>query len=481
MPFRVLARDSAVYGGADLASKAIAFVTFPLIAAGLSPLGFGALELLMTAVALLGIVANCGLNNAVQRFYYDAETPINARPTLVSSGFAALALLLVASLAIGFAATAGAASWLPQRDLPMTWIAPTAALLLMAGSQVAQYLLDVIRLQMRPWRFFGVSLVSRVATAIVGVVAIVWLEMGLDGLLALQAAVSLLALPLAALAVRRDLTLAVDRTVCFKLFHFGHPFVYSGIAFWLFGSVDRWLLAMLSSVEEVGVYSVAHRLASALMLFSLAFGQAWAPLALKTKNDDPLGYRSMYAEVLLVLACGMLLLGGSIALFSAELLGLLMTAEYQAAASPLAVLCLGVVMQSTTQVTAIGISLEKRTALFARLAWLTAGINVILNLLLIPNHGAIGAAWAMALSYLFLTGSYLYWSQSLHPIPIRWRRVAVWFGLLIVIGVSATQLALNSSNPLTVLLKLLLLVVSASVCYLLVAWKRPMHAAHSEN
>ena len=477
-PIRTLARDSFVYGGADLVSKAIAFFTFPLIAAGLSPLEFGALELLMTAVALLGIVANCGLNNAVQRFYWDPETPGDRRPVLVSSGLAALLILLSISFLLGLVAVAVIAPWFAFWKLPMSWVAPVAALVLMVGSQTAQYLLDVVRLHLKPWRFFGVSLVARVAGAIAGVIAVVWLEMGLDGLLVLQAAVLLLALPVAAAAVKQDLTWDVCVQSCKKLLRFGYPFVYSGIAFWLFGSIDRWLLAAFSSVEEVGIYSVAYRLASVLMMVSLAFGQAWAPLALKARSDDPSGYRSLYADVLLLLACGMLLLGGCIAIFSGELIRLLMPSEYAGAAWPLAILCLAVVVQSTTQVTAIGISLEGKTSLFARLSWLTVGLNLVLSLILIPGFGATGAAMATALSYSFLTGSYLYCSQALHPLPIRWRRAAIWVAMLACLAVVTGQAALNPLHSLPIWLKSVLLTAIAAMCVLLAVWKRTGNVAH---
>jgi O-antigen/teichoic acid export membrane protein len=68
---RQLAKDSAIYGGADLVSKVISFFTFPFIAKALSPESFGFLELILTSTALLGVVSNFGLNNAVQRFYWD--------------------------------------------------------------------------------------------------------------------------------------------------------------------------------------------------------------------------------------------------------------------------------------------------------------------------------------------------------------------------------------------------------------------------
>lgn len=476
MLLRRLARDSAIYGGADLFSKTLAFLTFPLIAAALSPLAFGALELLLTATALLGMAANCGLNNSLQRFYWDQDTAQIHAPVLVSSGLAALVLFLMIALAAGVVVATAITPWLPLWDLPLTWIGLIAALVLMAGNQMAQYLLDVIRLRMKPWRFVGITLASRVLTACAGVVAVVWLGWGLDGLLVVQAIVALLALPLAAAAVRRDLTATIDRDVARKLLQFGYPFIYSGIAFWLFGSMDRWMLAAMSSVEEVGIYSVAYRLASIVMFVSLAFGQAWSPLAMKFRTDHPSRYRKLYADVLLTLACGMLLLGGFVALFSSELIDLLMPSEYRSAASPLAILCLGVVVQSTIQVTAVGISIEKKTHLFARLAWIAAGLNFMLNLLFIPSHGAVGAAWATALTYLFLTSSYLYYSQLLHPIPLPWRRIAIWLALLGGVAIVCTGWPLNSQQSLSFEFKLLFLFACGAVCVVLARWPNSKHA-----
>ena len=53
MVFRRLAKDSAIYGGADLVTKILSFFAFPIIAAALSPKAFGALELIFTVTALL--------------------------------------------------------------------------------------------------------------------------------------------------------------------------------------------------------------------------------------------------------------------------------------------------------------------------------------------------------------------------------------------------------------------------------------------
>ena len=475
MVLRRLARDSAIYGGTDFLFKLIAFWTFPLIAAALSPRAFGALELTLTATALLGMMANCGLNNSLQRFYWDAQTESLQRPVLVSSGLAALSAFLLVAMALGVVAMLVYSRWAEDVQLPLSWIGLLAGLVLMAASQLVQYLLDVTRLHMAPWHFAGIALVSRVMTVAAGLATVVWLGLGLDGLLTAQALVMVATVPLAIYAVRKDITRRVDFSTVQKLVRFGYPFIYAGLAFWLFGSMDRWLLAGISTVEEVGVFSVAHRFASVILFVSMAFGQAWSPLAIKIRTDHPQTYRSLYVDILIALLCAMLLLGGGIALFASEIVAWLMPVEYHGAGVVLAALALGLVLQSTMQVTALGISLENKTYLFARLSWLAAALNLLLNLAMIPALGALGAAVATSLCYLFLTSAYLYYTQRLHPLPLPWGKMLVLAGLWLVLAGCLIGLQLGHPIASSVVLRALLLFVSLLVCGILISWRKLLH------
>lgn len=476
MVLRQLARDSAIYGGTDFLFKLIAFWTFPLIAAALSPRAFGALELMLTATALLGMMANCGLNNALQRFYWDTQTEQAQRPVLVSSGLAALSSLLCVAMALGGVVLVVYSAWAEDGRTPLGWTGLLAGLVLMAAGQVVQYLLDVTRLHMAPWRFAGIALASRVMIALVGVGTVVGLGWGLDGLLAAQALVMVAVVPLALYAVRSDLTWRVDLTAARKLMKFGYPFIYAGLAFWLFGSMDRWLLAGMSSVEEVGVFSVAHRFASVILFVSMAFGQAWSPLAVKIRTDHPQHYRALYVDILLALLCAMTLLGGGIALFAPELVAWMMPVEYHGAGLVLAALALGLILQSSMQVTALGISLESKTYLFARLSWLAAALNLLLNLAMIPALGALGAAVATSLCYLFLTSAYLYYTQRLHPLPLPWGKILVLAALWLVL--TGCLIGQQMDHPLasSVAWRASLLVVCLVVCGVLIPWRKALHA-----
>lgn len=455
MIWRRLAKDSAIYGGADFLTKLISFFFFPLIAAALSPSAFGAVELITTATALLGLGVNCGLNNAVQRFYWDADTTEAMRPAIVTSGLYAQVVFAIIAVTAGLLAIPWVMPLVKKSELPLTWIALVSALLIMALSQWSQYALDVLRLHFTPWRFLIFSLVSRVVSIGFGLGAVVLLGLGIDGLLGAQALVLLLIVPLALWMIRKDFRPGdFDRKWLIELVQFGYPFIYSGIAFWLLTSIDRWMLASMASVKEVGIYSVALRFSTVVMFVSAAFGQAWSPVAVKITADHPEKYRAIFGQVLLLILFVMLAVGGSIALFAGELILLIMPPEYIASALPLVILCFCIVLQSTQQVTAIGISLERKTYAFARMGWISAGVNFIGNWFLIPTYGAAGAAWATLISSGVLTAGYLYYTQQLHPLHLQWKRLAALSGIGIFVCVASVVFLAVQFDGIVIIIKI---------------------------
>ena len=470
-----LLKDSVVYGGADAISKLLAFVAFPIIAAALSPDAFGTMELLLTSTALLAMLMNCGLNNALQRFYWDADTLVDQRPVVVSSGFVTLFVFGCLAMLLGLAMLPLAEKYIEAHHLPMSWAAVVAGLVLMAATQYLTYCLDVTRLHFAPWKFFSLSLLSRTLGLALAVLVVLQLNWGVDGIMEVQALAVCLALPLGLWLIRKDLVRNISFGWIKELVKFGYPFIFASMAYWLFASMDRWMLASMSSVAEVGMYSVAFRLAAIVMFFSTAFGQAWSPYAITLKTDFPDSYREQYVRIFMLLLAAMGLVGGSLALFSGELVAAIMPEAYLHSALPLAILSIGLVFQATTQVTALGISLEKKTHILARLAWMTAVCNFLLNLLLIPLFGAAGAAWATLLSYMILTSAYLYYTQKLHPLPIQWFHL---IGLSVLcVGFLSLSLALLSHQLswYVVGLKLLLCALYVITVWLFVFHKGAAH------
>jgi O-antigen/teichoic acid export membrane protein len=424
-----LLRDGAIYGSADALSRVVAFVTFPIIAGVLSLDGFGLLELAMTLVTMGGVLVRCGMNNAVQRFYWDPLTTEDQRPSVVSAGLTITLVLGILLALLAYAFHPMVLSLGGARVAPLGAVGVLGLALLLPLTTWNQFLQDILRLHFVPWKFLGFSFLTRAFSAVLAAVAALMLHAGVGGILFAQALVLLVSFPLGLWLIRKDLTIRMSPVWTKRLLAYGAPLILTEAAFWLFSSIDRWMLASMVGAHEVGIYSAAFRISVLASFVAMAFGMAWSPYAVKLQSEYPNSFKDIYSEILVLLLLVMLTIGGAIALFSGEVIAVLLPVEFAGAAAPLCILALCVVIQATQQVTAVGISMSQKTHLFVYLVWAAAGINVLINLALIPQMGATGAAWATLVAHLMLTMGYMFCSQRVYPIPYPKLRL-LWLGAI---------------------------------------------------
>jgi O-antigen/teichoic acid export membrane protein len=451
-----IGRDVAIYGSGDLAFRLLGFLVFPIYAHVFSVQEFGVYALISTTTGVVTLCAGLGLSMATTRYYWDTQITPAMRPTVVSSG---LAVLLVWSTAIVLLAIAGA---YPARGMIASRYAATLpviciALVTVVPELILQYCLNVLRLHFSPWKFTLVSFFKNVFGVAVGLVLILLFGGGLWGLFAGALAGAFIGSCIALVLISHELTMTFNLPLAKRLVSFGYPFIFAGLAYAIFGSVDRWMLAELSNTTQLGLYAIAYKFAGVLLFVNSAFGQAWSPIALKLMREEP-EYRLSFSRVLSGWFFFLAVTGAAIALSGNEVLRMLTPREYWTAAPALAPLIMGVVLSGTTQITGVGISLENKTRLFATAAWTTALTNVLLNFLLIPRWGALGAGIATFLSYGMLTSLYLFWSQRLHPIPLE--KAKLLYSTALVVGIvafCAAQLDVPDWPVLTMIAKLGLL------------------------
>lgn len=424
-----LVKDTAIYGSGDFIFKLIAFAVFPIYAHVFSVAEFGIMSLVTTVAEFIGTFLNMGMNNAVQRFYWDPNLSESRRPLLVSTGFWVLLIWSIFLTALVLFIIYPFAEAIRYR-YEILWIFILLSLLSNIPAQILQYSQDVLRLHFSPWKFTLISAWKNFFGVLLGLLLILGLKQRLEGFFWGNFGALIVSIPLGFWFIRKDLRLQFDASIAKEIIHFGYPFVFAGLAYWIFGALDRWMLSELSNNTEVGLYSIAFKFATILLFVNAAFGQAWSPFAIKIYSNDP-QYRYVFSRIFSYWFFGLTFIGVLLSLFSFEMLYLTTPGAYWPAATILVVLAMGMVMSGTTQITAVGISLERKTHLFAISAWLTAIINIVLNLLMIPIWGALGAAIATLISNAILTSYYLYWTQRLHPIPLEVKKLL--FSLILIL------------------------------------------------
>ena len=195
---------------------------------------------------------------------------------------------------------------------------------------------------------------------------------------------------------RRVLALrpAFDRAVWSELFRKGLPFAYAGAMITMFFQVDAVMLERMRGAEEVGWYRAPVLVLEGLSLVPRIFGYALIPTMAALHPHSPAGVTALYRRGVKYL----LLAGLPIAAFgliaAAPFVGLLFGADYRPSADAARILLPAAVLMflSNFGETALACIDRWRTIVIVSTGCLL--LNIGLNLLLIPDLGYIGAAWA---------------------------------------------------------------------------------------
>ena len=141
--------------------------------------------------------------------------------------------------------------------------------------------------------------------------------------------------------------------------------------------------------------------------------------------EDDREARRTYGFVLtylLLVACWLSLALGLLSPWLVELLA--RKPGFHRASEAVALLAFAGAAYAGYTVIAIGVGRARRTQFNWVVTGAGAAINVLLNVLLIPPYGMMGAAIATLAAYVVLFAGMTLNAQHVYPVPYQWRRVA---------------------------------------------------------
>lgn len=184
-----------------------------------------------------------------------------------------------------------------------------------------------------------------------------------------------------------------------KLLRESWPYLLSGLAIIIYMRIDQIMLREMVGEHELGIYSAALPLSTAWYFIPMVIYISVAPTIACRKQTDPVGYERAITQLFSMMWWVMLPLSAAIALVSLPLVALLYGEAYQASAAVLAIHVFSNVPVALGVVMGIWVVNERRNTLSLYKTTIGAASNVLLNLILIPNYGAQGAAIASLISF----------------------------------------------------------------------------------
>ncbi|MCK5509884.1 MAG: flippase, partial [Desulfobacterales bacterium] len=198
----------------------------------------------------------------------------------------------------------------------------------------------------------------------------------------------------------RENKIHVENDFAGKIFRYSIPLFFMSIGFLIATEVDTVMLGLLSTDAEVGTYAISKQIIIKLPHISLAMAMGTMPVFAKLNKGNKEELKKLFYKLLRTNALIFAIISLGIIFLSRYFVPLIFGAEYNSSVLPLQILTVYLVSFSfsiflSTFLDYQGLAKRRAVNLSGSMV-----LNVILNLILIPKYGAVGAATATSISYL---------------------------------------------------------------------------------
>lgn len=446
-----LLKDTLVYGLSAIISRGLSFIVLPIYTRILSPADYGALDMITVVGSLANLIVALEVTQGLVRFLGDVES-VEERRRISSTAL----LFTLAAYASCFLVAMLLSPWITSHLLgdPQLLTAMQIGLGIIAVNGCFFLLQNQLRYELKSIAYAQASLLYAILVTGLGLLLGYGLGFGLEGVLLSQLIAAALSALMCLWHLRGTYRLVFDNKWLRTMLLFSMPLVPSGLATFLTLYANRLLLNATATLEDVGLFGVAARIAGIVSLLIVGLQSSLTPWIYANYRDPATPARlAKVTEWFTAAALAMCL---TLGVLSHEIMQLLVAPQFVASA-PLVMPIAVAAIVGQMYIFFPGIAIAKRTNSQLIIFVITALISVGLNWLLIPMWGVGGAAIATLLASLAFIGLWFVVSQRHYPVPVRVKNIGVACILFAIAAASANLLVGDAwARGVAILVKLLI-------------------------
>jgi O-antigen/teichoic acid export membrane protein len=465
--FRKIGKDTLVLALGSLATSALSLILMPLYTRVFSVVEYGTIELLSATAQIVGILIVLGMASSFNREYLQVAASEEERLEALSTtlSFVGIGGLIIAGC--GWLLAPCLAGLLELAGPDMTTLL-RLVIVKSYFSGIALVTLNYLICSGRMAAFAGISFIQMAAAMALSLWILLVKGYGLLELYQFDTALSGLFATSFAIAGFRKAGFRWNGARLQRMLLFALPMVMAALSFYVMSSSDRFFLQKLATTDQVAFYGVAYKVGMILSVLLVGpLTRVISPQIYRLANqEDCRGtLASMFEGVAMVLTVAAV----ALSLISPSLILVLATEAYVNAASVVIWVTLAYMLYGLNFVLVAGINYSGKSYLQAIAIAIAASGNFLLNVLLIPRWGILGAAIATTLAYLAQTVLTAYFAQGLFTVNYKFAKVS-----FMVVAITSAYFCIAVMLPaVTIETSILrLLVFSAFVIVLLVTCYR---------
>lgn len=212
----------------------------------------------------------------------------------------------------------------------------------------------------------------------------------------------------------------------------GWPLLLSAVSSMLYLRLDMVMLGEMSGDRTVGIYGAATRISEVWYFIPMAIVSSLQPSLVRAREHSREQYLGRLLQIYRLMA-GLSILVSLMVMFAAEpVINLLYGAQYKDAAVVLAVHIWASIAVFLGVASSQYLTIENLQKLAFYRTTIGLGCNVVLNFVLIPRFGALGAAIATLISYFAATFSLIVFPQARSQVKLMLKSLlpSQWISLL---------------------------------------------------
>lgn len=409
---RQLAHSSLIYSISDLALKMIGLLLVPLYTRAMSPEEYGIVGYTMAIGQILAPMLGLGLVSSLPMLYcaYDVEQRKRLIGSTVNGVFIySLVMALLLSLA-GKDLFGHVASTVP--------FSPYMELIIWSTFFTGLYYLPlgIFNMSERPIPYLAYSLSLALVNVTLALVLVVVFKLGALGMLWAGFVTGVVGMVVTVIAIRGNYRCVFDWDKIKALLLLALPILPHLFSGTILRLADRLFLANWSTLSNTGIYSFAMVVVSPILILMGGIFTALNPMFYRRAAEQDPALKADWGRLstLYVMAGSIIALG--VAVFARELVEILAPGGYHAAQHVVPLLALAQLFTGLYWLGSPGIGHSRKTWVYLVASFIAVATNLVLNFLLIPSYGLIGAAWATIVSAI--VQFYVFWRFSQHFFPI---------------------------------------------------------------
>ncbi len=392
------------------------FLAFtPVITRLFDPSAYGQYSIIISTVGVLLILSSDWIVNSIIRFYAEYEHKNGLE--VFAGTVQRVSLLSVAVIAL----PALAAVLLLRTHIGhQFFVYSLIGLGIFVSGSVFNVTQSILQVKRKVFWYSTFSVWRQCGCYLCGIAAVILFKSGMNGyLLGIFGGIAL-ALPLLyRLSFGGGISRGFSAALQKDLFGYGFPLVATNLSSWLLTYADRYILQIYRGSREVGLYSISHSLADqSIQLVVSLMVLSSAPIVMKTwEQKGPEKTKELLSDITRYYLLVVLPAFAGIALLSKQLVGLLASKGFLEGYKIMPYVAGSILLYGFQRNYQLGLLFYKKTRVIMVLIVLSAGLNVIANIVFVPHFGFLAAGCNKMGAYLLYTISIIVVSRRY----FKWR------------------------------------------------------------